>query len=124
MFFASYLIGILTGMGVGSGGLFILYLTMFLDVPQLEAQGLNLYFFLFSTTAAMLLHTRKSHLPYRRLAYLCAVGSLGCAAGASLAQTLDGSLLRKIFAVVLILAGSITLFSGEKKKKMQKTLYK
>ncbi len=124
MILASFLIGILTGMGVGSGGLFILYLTMFAGLPQLEAQGLNLYFFLFSTTAAMLLHTRTRHLPYRRLAYICAVGGIACAAGASLAQTLDGSLLRRIFALTLIAAGAITLFTGEKKKKIEKPLYK
>ena len=47
MAFAAFLTALLAGMGVGSGGLFVVFLTVFLDYPQLAAQGLNLYFFIF-----------------------------------------------------------------------------
>lgn len=46
MAFAAFLTALLAGMGVGSGGLFVVFLTVFLDYPQLAAQGLNLYFFI------------------------------------------------------------------------------
>ena len=42
------LIALLSGMGVGGGGLFAVYLSMFTDIPQLSVQGYNLLFFLFS----------------------------------------------------------------------------
>lgn len=38
-------IALLSGMGVGSAGLLVVWLTMADTVPQLAAQGLNLYFF-------------------------------------------------------------------------------
>ena len=121
MTLAAFLIGILTGMGVGSGGLFIVYLTMLAGLPQLAAQGLNLHFFIFSTAAAMLIHARTAALPLRRLAYICAIGSFGCAGGAILAQNIGSGILRTVFAFVLILSGSISLFSS---KKIKKPLYK
>ena len=121
MAIASFLTACLTGMGVGSGGLFVVYLTMLCDMPQLAAQGLNLYFFLFSTGCAMAVHLRRKNLPLRRLAYICAVGSFACAGGATLAQSMEGNALRTVFAVVLIVTGAVSLLSS---KKMKKTLYK
>ena len=49
---AAFLIAILSGMGVGSAGLLVVYLTMVLGAPQLTAQGINLLFFLPSALIA------------------------------------------------------------------------
>ena len=43
----TFLLAALSGMGVGGGGLFVIYLSLFTDTPQLVAQGMNLLFFLF-----------------------------------------------------------------------------
>ena len=40
-----FLISALMGMGVGGGGLLIIYLTLYLNLPQLTAQGTNLLLF-------------------------------------------------------------------------------
>ena len=40
--FVVFLIAVLSGMGVGSAGLLVAYLTAFADVPQITAQGINL----------------------------------------------------------------------------------
>ena len=116
MIFATFITALLCGMGVGSGGIFIVYLTMLMGYGQLAAQGLNLYFFIFATSAAMLIHIRTRQLPIKRLFLLCASGMLGCIFGASLAQNLDGGMLKKIFAAVLIITGCISLFSGKKER--------
>ena len=42
----SFLIAVLSGLGVGSGGLLVIYLTLVEKVPQLTAQGTNLIFFI------------------------------------------------------------------------------
>lgn len=120
---ASFIIALLTGMGIGSGGLFVVYLTVAEGVKQLTAQGLNLYFFIFSTATALIIHSRTRSLPFKRLGLICAAGSIGCAGGAYLAQNADASILRTLFAVLLILTGIIS-FVAQKKKKFQKTLYK
>ena len=126
MTIASFLVAVLAGMGVGSGGLFIVYLTMLADMPQLEAQGLNLHFFIFATAAALLLHARTHPLPLGRLAYVCGVGSIGCTLGATLAQHMNGGTLRTVFAVVLIFTGLVSFFAKDTRKNenFEKTIYK
>ena len=47
----SFAIALLSGLGVGSGGLLVIYLTLYAGTPQLQAQGVNLVFFLFSILA-------------------------------------------------------------------------
>jgi|GEM_PF-1091897 len=121
MTLASFLAAILTGLGVGSGGVFIVYLTMIADYPQLAAQGLNLHFFIFSTAAALLVHARSQALPFRRLFYICLTGSAGCIGGALLARQLDGGILRTVLALLLIFSGANSLLSS---KKIKKPLYK
>ena len=121
MIFATLIIAILCGMGLGSGGLFVVYLTVFAGYEQLAAQGLNLYFFIFSTAAALIIHLKKQQLPIWRLLFVCGTGAVGCICGAMLAQGLGKGVLRIIFALLLIISGCISLFSG---KKMKKTLYK
>ncbi len=121
MLIAAFLIALLCGLGVGSGGLFVVYLTVFCNYEQLTAQGFNLLFFIFSTAAALIIHTRARALPIKRLFLICALGILGACGGAMLAQRINGDILRKIFAVFLILSGTLSLFSREN---FQKTLYK
>lgn len=123
--FATFLVALLAGMGVGSGGLYVVYLTLFAGKNQLAAQGLNLYFFIFATAAAMLLHVRTAPIRWRRLAVLCAVGAVGCVCGATLTQNMNLTLLRRIFAWVLIASGAVSFLKKEPDaKKIKKTLYK
>lgn len=114
MLFASFIIALLTGMGVGSGGLFVIYLTLVRGVEQLAAQGLNLYFFIFSTAAGALIHIRSKKFPTLRILLICLVGSVGCAFGAIVAKNIDTNLLRQFFAFLLIACGIISLGSGKK----------
>ena len=41
----SFICALLAGMGVGGGGILIIYLTLFKNLPQATAQGINLLFF-------------------------------------------------------------------------------
>ena len=110
---ASFIIAALCGMGVGSGGLFIVYLTAISGYEQLTAQGLNLYFFIFATSGAAILHLKFEKLRIKRLIFICLVGSIGCFFGASLAKVMSAVLLKKVFAVFLILSGAISLFDAK-----------
>lgn len=126
---ASFLVALLAGMGVGSGGLFVVCLTLVFGMNQLAAQGLNLYFYIFAAASALSLHVRTAPLRWKRLFFVCAFGMVGCVLGAQMAQTMELSLLRRIFAIVLIASGGVAFFkkepSGtESAKKIKKTLYK
>ena len=109
----SFLVALLAGMGVGSGGLFVVCLTLMFGMDQLAAQGLNLYFYIFAAAAALLLHVRSAPLRWGRLLFVCAFGAVGCVFGARTAQTMDLALLRRIFALVLIASGCVSFFKKE-----------
>lgn len=105
----SFLIALLSGLGVGSGGLLVIYLTLFASVPQLQAQGINLVFFLFSAGSSMLVHLwqRKLSLPLCILLILS--GIPGALLGSQLAAVLPAAALKRLFGAFLVTAGLITL---------------
>ena len=110
-FLIIFLIASLAGLGVGGGGFYTLYLTLCLDTPQLQAQGLNLVFFIVSACASLLLHLRKRNFNFPLIFLLIAVGIPGAFFGTFLAARLDTSLLSKCFGAFLTVCGALTLFS-------------
>jgi uncharacterized membrane protein YfcA len=113
---AAFLAAILSGLGVGSAGLFVLYLTLIAGYSQPEAQALNLLFFLLSAGAALLLHIRARRIPWRVVGFLIACAVPGALAGSYLVRVLDASVIRKLFGGMLIVTGLPALFAkGERK---------
>ena len=53
MFLCALACGILAGLGVGSGGIFVVCLALFLDYGQLYSQSLNLIFFVSSSVESI-----------------------------------------------------------------------
>ena len=115
------IIATLSGMGIGSGGLLVLYLTFFRDIAQLRAQGMNLLFFLFSAASSMSVHLSRRHIRFGAVALMICAGLLGSVLGVRLAVALPEAWTRRLFGIFLILAGLPTLFSpAERKKKRAK----
>ena len=106
---AAFLLSVLSGMGVGGGGLFVIYLAFTTDLPQLLAQGANLLFFLCSAGAAILVHLQKRTILWKAILFLTLSGIAGVLLGTRLASFLDESLLRKIFGVLLVSSGILSL---------------
>jgi len=107
--FASLLIALLSGMGVGSGGLLVIYLTLIENTPQLTAQGINLLFFLFAAASSLLLHITRRRLFGGAILIMSAMGILGSLLGTHLATLLPAHLLRKIFGSMLTVSGLVAL---------------
>ena len=105
----SFAIAMLSGLGIGSGGLLVIYLTLLGNVPQLRAQGINLVFFLFAAGASMLAHLAHRKLIAPLCILLITAGLPGAMIGASLAAVLPAALLRRLFGAFLITAGALTL---------------
>ena len=106
---ASLAIALLSGMGIGSGGLFVIWLTLAENVPQLTAQGLNLLFFIFSSAASLSVHLQKRHILWGAVAIMTATGILGALLGGALTNILDAALIKKLFGAMLILSGIAAL---------------
>ncbi len=112
----SFLIALLSGLGVGSGGLLVIYLTLVTNMPQLRAQGINLVFFLFSAGASMLAHLSRRKLIAPLCILLITSGLPGALIGASLATLLPAALLRRLFGAFLVTAGLLTLTKRDKSR--------
>jgi uncharacterized membrane protein YfcA len=113
VFFAaavSFFIAILSGLGIGSGGLFVIWLTAAYGVGATQARGMNLLFFVFSAAAALAFHYKKRNLDLRIVLRLAFFAILGTFVGAYLSNFLDPRLLRKLFGGFLVLSGIYSLF--------------
>ena len=106
---AGMFMGVLTGMGIGGGGLLVLYLTMAGGMGQLAAQGCNLLFFVFSSVASLYIHNRKRNLDFRLIGISALLAIIGSRAGVRLASVLPEGTVRSLYGWMLIIAGSITL---------------
>ena len=118
--FAGVAVGILAGLGLGSGGIFMLYLTLLADMPHKVAQGVNLLFFVFALAGAMPVHLTSYRMPVRILAVILLCGVPGAVIGSMLVPIVPVAILRKCFGALLILSGAITLFRKKSKNKKAK----
>lgn len=100
----------LSGLGVGSAGLLVLYLVQVEEQAQLTAQGLNLIFFLCSSGLSLFLCLKKAPPLWHYQRWLLLAGVPGALLGAELAHVLPEGMLRSAFGVFLILSGILGLF--------------
>lgn len=103
-----FMIATLSGMGVGSAGLLVVWLTVFDSVPQLAAQGLNLFFFLFSSSASLLIHVKRRKMFWGVIMVMTATGAVGALVGSIIANRFDAALLGKLFGVMLLVSGVLS----------------
>lgn len=111
-------------MGLGGGFVLVVWLTLFEDISQRAAQGINLLFFLPIALLSLILHL-KNHLVNKTLVKKIALGGIvGAIIGTYGAQLIDNDLLRKLFAVFLLAFGLREMFSRDPKKTTDKVQHK
>ena len=98
-------VALLSGLGVGSGGLLVVFLTEYRDVGQLFAQGVNLIFFIFSSGASTAVNLRARNICYGAVTMMSLGGAIGAIVGALVASVLDPDLLRIGFGAMLLIGG-------------------
>lgn len=113
---AAFLAAILSGLGIGSAGLFVLYLTLIAGYAQPEAQALNLLFFLLSAGASLLMHIRERRIPWRVVWFLIACAIPGALLGSYLVRILDATIIRKLFGGMLVVTGVPGLLSKRRNR--------
>ena len=118
---ATLIVATLSGMGLGSGGLMVLYLTLLRQAPQLVAQGFNLLFFLFASAASMIIHLLKRRIFWPAVLLLILAGLPAAYLGTRTALLRPEGLVAKLFGLFLISVGLPGLFGRNRAKKSQKT---
>ena len=109
-------------MGVGGGGLLVIYLTLFESTEQLVAQGLNLCFFIVAGIVATIYNAIKKRIVWKTTLVLSACGAIFSVAGAFIASAINGNILQKIFGGMLVLSGLTSLLTAFVQKKQNKNI--
>lgn len=105
--------GVLSGFGVGGGSLLLIYLTSFAGLPQDQAQGVNLLYFLPTAGAALPAHFKNGYVDKAALLPAILTGLAATALAAWAATALDTGVLRRCFGAFLLLIGLRELFRRE-----------
>ena len=108
-FAAACLTAVLSGMGVGGGGLLVLWLTFVSGWEIRAAQGMNLLFFSVSAASSLPLHLSRRSPDLREELLLLFSALPGVFLGCRLSAVLSGDILRRCFGWFLLAAGAFTL---------------
>ena len=122
---AELLVGILAGacgaMGLGGGSVLIVYLTVFANVKQLTAQGINLIFFLPTAAVALFIYSKKGIIKWRFIFPIMLIGTLATLLSGFFVGLFKAELLKKLFGVAIVVYGVYELiFSKREKGKVKK----
>ena len=109
----AFISGAFSSMGVGGGAVLLLYLTAFAGYDQLNAQGINLLFFLPCAITALVIHIKNGYVKWRSALVSILCGIPGVFLGSFIAGSIDGKLLRGAFALFLLALGIKGLFSKD-----------
>lgn len=118
----SLIIAILSGMGVGGGGLLVIYLTIFENTPQIIAQGTNLIFFIAAGLASTIYNAKKEKIVWRHTIPISISSVLFAIITSILTSKISPEILGKMFGVMLVLSGSASLISRFVKNKQKENI--
>lgn len=110
------LLAILAGLGVGSGGMYLLWLKEGLKMDADAAIFFNLCFFIGALSVANAIHARKRLLDFRFLGEIVLFGIPGVFLGRWLNSFFSPLILRVLLGVFLIFSGIFSLVITKKKK--------
>ncbi|MGN0594126.1 MAG: TSUP family transporter [Hominimerdicola sp.] len=101
----SFLTGVFASLGLGGGMVLIIYLTIFAGFSQIEAQGINLVFFIPIAIISLILHTKNNLIEWKKIVPAVIAGTFSVIIFSILANNISSTFLGKIFAVFLLLSG-------------------
>lgn len=104
--------GIIAGMGVGGGSIFILLTTIFHVFEHKEAQGYNLIMFVIIGISATIYHIKQGNLDKKLVLKLVIPVCLGSITGVILVKFLDENMLRYAFYGFMLIIGIYEIISS------------
>lgn len=112
---AAVLGGILGGMGMGGGTVYIPILTLLFGIEQHMAQWLNLIAFVPMAIVSLIIHAKNKLLDKQCFAKLAIPSVISAVGFAWAATTIRGSLLSIGFGAFLVLVGAVTFVVAVRK---------
>ena len=109
------LLGFLSGLGVGGGSLLMLWLTLVVGMDHPQARIINLLFFIPSAIVASLFRWKQGALEIKKILPAVIAGCICAGFFAWLSKSLDITLLKKLFGILLLFTGLRELFYRPRK---------
>ena len=117
-----FIAGIFGGLGMGGGTLLIPLLTIFLNLDQKLAQGINLISFLLMAVFSLFIHYKNGYIKTKGIFYIIFSGIIFSFLGAYIVGFLPSKILRKSFGIFLCLLAIFEfykLFKHNREKKQK-----
>lgn len=108
--FIGLLSGITASMGLGGGFVLMIYLTTVAGVEQMDAQGMNILFFLPIALTSIVMHIKNKLIDIKPLAPSVIFGVIGVFVGIGIAFFIQVYWISKLFALLLLVFGIKELF--------------
>ncbi len=102
--------GLTASLGLGGGMVLLLYLTVVQGTPQLEAQAINLLFFLPIALISLIIHSKSHLVDFKVILPSLVVGAISACLFSFTARFIGSDYLRKAFAVLIIVIGVREVF--------------
>lgn len=99
------ILGFLAGLGVGGGSLLILWLTLVAGMEHSAARAINLMFFIAAAGSVSFFRWQKGALELKTILPAVIGGCIAAGLCSWLGNTIDQSILRKIFGGLLLVTG-------------------
>lgn len=97
--------GIIGAMGMGGGGILLIYLSLFKTLEQKTAQGINLAFFIPIGIMSLIIHSKHHLVKWKVALVLLSTGVIGVFFGSFIVSQISNELLRRLFGVFLLIIG-------------------
>lgn len=105
-----FLSGMTASMGLGGGFVLMIYLTTIAGVDQMDAQGINILFFLPIALVSICMHIKNRLIDAKPLASSIILGVVGVFVGIGIALLFQVYWISKLFALILLIFGIKELF--------------
>lgn len=102
--------GLMGGMGMGGGTLLIPILTIFLDIPQINAQAVNLISFVPMAAASLIVHIKNKLVNFKQVMLVAPLAIGTCLLGAFFSNKVAPEILSKIFGTFMVVIGVLFIF--------------
>jgi uncharacterized membrane protein YfcA len=106
-------------LGVGGGIVYVPALVAFFSIEQHVAQGISLAVIVPTAVVAALTHGREGRVDWGLAALLSAGGLLGGFGGALTALATEGDVLRRLFAVLLVVTAARMLATAGRRRRAE-----
>ena len=108
-----FLSGAVGSLGIGGGGVLIVMLTLTLGIKQNNATLANLIFFIPVAIFSLILYSRQGKVKWKTTTFLALFGVISAVVGVLLSGIIGANIIRKIFAVLLIIISTAELLKKD-----------